>query len=141
MDEYSAFFLRNWPLSLAFLLTFIVIIIVELREKTGGPNSVNSTDAIQCLNHQKGVVIDLRSAHDFGTGHIVDAVNVEAASLKESVKKLKRFANRPLIVVDHNGRGTREALTFLKTEGFTVYALAGGMEAWLRDELPITTKR
>ena len=93
MDEYIAFFLRNWPLSLAFLLTFVVIIFVELRERQGGPNSLTNSDAIQCLNHEKGVVIDLRSGHDFETGHIVDAVNVEAATLKESAKKLKRFAN------------------------------------------------
>lgn len=140
MDEYIAFLVRNWPLSLAFLLTLIVIIFVELRERQGGA-ALSATDAVNCMNRDKGVVIDIRAASDYESGHIIDAVNVDPKAMADQVKKLKKYTKRPLIVADQNGKTTGAVVKFLAQEGFTVFALAGGIDAWLRDDLPLSKQR
>lgn len=136
MEEYISFLMRNWPLSLAFLTTVIAIIFVEMKEK-GGSTKLSTDDTILCMNRDKGVVIDIRPAGEFAKGHIVDALNMDPSSLKEQTKKLKKFAKRPLIVVDQNGRGVAGVVKLLVAEGFAVYSLSGGIDAWTRDELPL----
>lgn len=137
MEEYISFLMRNWPLSLAFLLTVIAIIFVELKEKQGGSSKLSTDDAILCINRDKGVVLDIRPADEFAKGHIVDALNFDPSAFKEQVKKLKKFAKRPLIIVDQNGRGVAGVIKLLVAEGFAVYSLAGGIDAWSRDDLPL----
>lgn len=137
MEEYIAFFMKNLVLSLAFLATLIAIIFVELRDRQGGSNNLSTDDAILCINRDKGVVIDIRTASDFAKGHIIEALNFDASTIKEQIKKLKKFAKRPLIVVDQNGRSVGEVVKLLVSEGFSVYTLAGGIDAWTREELPL----
>ncbi len=52
-------------------------------------------------------------------------------------KKLDRLKNKPLIVVCDNGVDSQKAAASLSKQGYTVFALAGGLRAWSGAELPL----
>jgi len=89
--------------------------------------------------NQGALVIDLRSKDLFDAGHIVDARNVPVATLESQADSLKKWRDKNVITycdTGSNGAGAARALIKL---GFTkVFNLQGGLNAWVKDNLPLT---
>ena len=89
--------------------------------------------------NQGALVIDLRSKDLFDAGHIVDARHVPAAALESQADTLKKWRDKNVITycdTGANGAGAARTLTKL---GFTkVFNLHGGLNAWVKDNLPLT---
>lgn len=139
MKEIQPFLLAHWPLSLAFLMTLVAILFYEFRERQSGGKRVNPTELTRLMNHENAVVVDMREASDFIQGHILHALNITAATFKDHQASLRKQSARPIIVVDNNGTGVSPMLKLLSQEGFTVYALTGGVALWKQEGLPLTT--
>jgi rhodanese-related sulfurtransferase len=73
-------------------------------------------------------IIDLRSATDFATGHILNSVNVE---FKNILTEASKAGAKPVLVVCYTGFVSTYAATLLRLYGFPdASALKWGMSGW-----------
>jgi rhodanese-related sulfurtransferase len=108
-----------------------------LRRGAGGA-AVSPQDATLMINRQDALVLDVRSAEDFGKGHILNARNVPLAQLEERSGELQRYKSRPVIVCENAVRPGGGGAPALRKLGFEkAYTLAGGLAAWQQAGLPV----
>ncbi|MDH3562010.1 MAG: rhodanese-like domain-containing protein, partial [Gammaproteobacteria bacterium] len=75
---------------------------------------------------------------EFSTGHIPNAVNLPLSSLKNRLPDLQKYKDKPIIVSCRTGNRSLKGAVILRKHGFaTVYTLAGGLQGWERDNLPV----
>ena len=103
-----------------------------------GNTGVSCMQAVQLINHEKAVVIDVCGAEEFAQGHIAGAKNIRAeefgAKLSETVKNKKL----PLVMVCASGIRAARAAALARKMGYeNAQALAGGMQSWREANLPV----
>ncbi|GBG02389.1 rhodanese-like domain-containing protein [Azospira sp. I13] len=104
----------------------------------GGGKSVSVTDATLLINRQDAVVIDVRDAAEFATGHLPDAHHLPLAKLSERLAELEGFKDRPIVACCASGVRSAKARDLLLKAGFTkTVSLADGVGAWERAGLPL----
>ena len=131
------FFIDNWFLFLAAAVSGGLLIWPMLGKNGGGASKVSANDAVQLINREKAVLIDVSEPAEYAAGHASGARSVPLASL-ESSKDLPKNKALPLVVVCPTGSRARKAVATLKKLGFeNARALAGGLEAWRAANLPI----
>jgi rhodanese-related sulfurtransferase len=122
----------------AAVLAAIVVVAYELRARVQAFAALSAAQAVRLMN-QGALVIDLRSKESFDAGHIVDSRNVPAAEIESQADSLKKWREKNVIIycdTGSNGAGAARALVKL---GFTkVFNLQGGLNAWVKDNLPLT---
>jgi rhodanese-related sulfurtransferase len=91
------------------------------------------------MNHENALVVDMRDPSEFILGHILHSMNITVGTFKDHHANLNKKKSRPIIVVDNNGTGVTPMIKLLSQEGFTVYALTGGLGLWRQEGLPLTT--
>ena len=109
-----------------------------LRSRAGA--AISSTQAVQMMNHQHAVLVDVRPSEAFNAGHVPQARNVPLADLEKKAAALPK--NKPIIVICDVGRSAIGAATRLRAVGFTeVVTLDGGLKAWMTAGLPVTANK
>jgi rhodanese-related sulfurtransferase len=121
----------------AAVLAAIVVVAYELRARVQAFAALSATQAVRLIN-QGALVIDLRNKESFDSGHIVDARNVPAATLESQADSLKKWRDKNVITYCDTGvNGAGAARTLVKL-GFTkVFNLQGGLNAWVKDNMPL----
>ena len=127
----------NPLLALAALVSGAMLLWPLVRRGSGGP-WVDTASAIQLINRQDALVLDVRDAGEYGAGHILGAKNLPLARIDEVPTEFAKRKERPLIVYDDNGQSAAKAAAALKRQGFTQVAnLSGGLGAWRQAGLPV----
>ncbi len=130
------FFLDNWmliavALSSAGMLMWPVI-------NGGGPGALTADAAVQLMNREKAVVVDVCEPTEYAAGHVVGAKNVPLATLETSLGSAVRNKTLPLILVCQSGARSSRAVAIAKKLGFDkAQSLSGGMSAWRSANLPV----
>lgn len=138
MTQFIEFAGNHLILVSAFL--FILVMIVINTVQGGGAKSVLPIQAVQLLNRDDALMLDIRSTSEFETGHIINARNIPAADLKSRIGELNKFKGRPIVVCCAPGTTSGAALRELSGAGFEqVHSLKGGISAWRNDNLPLTS--
>ena len=79
-----------------------------------------------------------RTKSQYEAGHIGDARHVAEADLEPQVDTLKKWRERNVIVYCDSGSRSAGAARKLTQLGFAkVFNLAGGLDAWRKDNLPL----
>ncbi len=107
--------------------------ISYVRKLTEGEVSIKDFDeAVQAKSH---LVIDVRTAEEFGKGHIAGAVNIPAEEMANRSSEIP--AGKPVLI--HCSSGTRAELAFdvLKEKGIKVRYLRANVEFGPGDKLTI----
>lgn len=134
MALFTEFLVQQWVLFAALLGAIGLLVFHETRK--AGP-ALSPQQAINLVNAEQGVFLDIREASEFKQGHIVDAVNIPLARLKARESELERWRERPIIVVCKMGQTAGAAGKQLRAAGFSrVYKMAGGMLEWNALQLP-----
>lgn len=130
-------FIRNNLLLIAVALASGGMLVWPfLRRTTGGP-WVSTAQATQLINREDALVVDVREAGEYGTGHILGARNVPLARLDGSGDLAKR-KEKPVIVYCDGGERASKAAAALRKLGFTrVVNLSGGLPGWQQAGLPV----
>ena len=130
------FILQNWHLILAALVSGAFLVWPLLKEAKGG-TKVSTHDAVQLINREKAVLIDVSEPAEYAAGHVAGSKSVPLGQLEASTALPKNRA-LPLVVVCPTGSRAGRAVPTLKKLGFeNVRTLAGGIEAWRAASLPI----
>ena len=134
MALFLEFLAQQWILAAALLAVAAMLFMHETRKS--GP-SLSPQQAINLINTEQGVFLDLRDAADYKQGHIVDALHIPAAKLPERIAELEKYKNKPIVLVCKMGQQASAAGKQLKAKEFDkVYKMTGGMMEWGNLQLP-----
>jgi rhodanese-related sulfurtransferase len=121
----------------ATLLAAIAVLVFELRARVHAFAALSAMQVVRLMN-QGALVIDLRSKELYDAGHIVDARNVPVAQLESQADALKKWRDKSVITYCDSGANGASAARSLMKLGFTkVFNLQGGLNAWVKDNMPL----
>jgi rhodanese-related sulfurtransferase len=115
----------------------IMVVFYEIRERVQAFAALSAAQAVRLMN-QGALVVDLRTKEAYDAGHIGEARNVPAAELESQAESLKKWRDKNVITYCDSGTsGAGGARTLMKL-GFTkVFNLQGGLNAWVKDNMPL----
>jgi len=130
------FLLENWYLFLAAVASGGMLLWQSLGNAAGG-GRLSTVEAVQLINREKAVLIDVSEPAEYASGHATGSKNVPIGGLEAS-KDLPKNKALPLVVVCPTGSRAGRAVGVLKKLGYeNTRALAGGLGAWREANLPI----
>ena len=130
------FVLQNWYLFAAAIASGALLLMPKLQQG-GGPGRVSAADAVQLINREKGVLIDVSEPEEYAAAHAVGAKNAPLATLETS-RELPKNKSLPLVIVCATGSRAPRALAVLRQLGYeNARVLAGGLAAWRAANLPV----
>jgi rhodanese-related sulfurtransferase len=137
MQRLLEFIGNHSYLAAAAVAAAILVVIYEIRERVQSFAALSAMQAVRLMN-QGALVIDLRAKDSYDAGHIVDARNVPAAELAAQAESLKKWRDRNVITYCDSGVNGASAARALIKLGFTkVFNLQGGLNAWVKDNMPL----
>jgi rhodanese-related sulfurtransferase len=138
MAQLAEFIGNHLLLSLAFLVTFFLLVMMTLSEKMQAFTSINPAQLTQLVNHQNAIVIDTRAPDAFAQGHITNAINIPLSDFTSNTVPFEKYKNNTVITYCISGITSRSACKKLINAGVeNVYNLSGGIKAWTSDKLPV----
>ena len=103
-----------------------------------GIKEVDTTAALQLINHKSALVLDVRENDEYKSGHVLNAIHIPLGKLKGRTGELLKYQDRPIVVVCRSGSRSGTACVKLGKHGFAqTYNLAGGVMAWQKAKLPL----
>ena len=134
----TQFVINNWYLFVALGVILFLLAVGPISQRMYGIRNANAAQTVQLLNRENGVVVDVCEPKEFSAGHVPNAINLPLSSLKDRLRDLEKHKNKPIIVSCRSGNRSLKGAVILRKHGFaTVYNLAGGLQAWERDNLPL----
>ncbi len=130
------FIIDNWYLFFVALASGSMLLWPVLQNASGG--SLTPARAVQLINREKAVVIDVCEAEEFTAGHVTGAKNVPVSQLEERLPTVVKNKALPVVLVCASGARANPAFGIAKKLGYdNAQALAGGMKAWREASLPV----
>lgn len=141
MEEYLVF-ARNHPLLIAGLIAILGMIIwAEIGRLTRKYKQVNTVQAVQILNHEGSLVLDVREDGEVRGGKIKGARHIPLGQLKNRMGELEQSREKPVLVYCRSGNRSAHACHLMTKAGFQdVSNLAGGIVAWESANLPVSKR-
>lgn len=135
MALFLEFVAQQWVLFAALLAVLVMLVLHEARKS--GP-ALSPQQAINRVNSEGGIFVDLRDGGEYKAGHIVDALHIPASKLGSRLGELEKYRDKPVVLVCKMGQSAGAAGKQLKASGFSqVYKMAGGMLEWNNLQLPL----
>ena len=104
----------------------------------GAASGLSTAQAVQLINREKAVVIDVCEPAEFAAGHVVGAKNIPLGDLQAKLAGAVKNKKLPLILVCQSGARSARAIATAKALGFEqVHSLGGGLGAWKTANLPV----
>lgn len=131
------FLMDNWVLlAVAFASGAMLMWPVAARGVRGGGLGPNA--AVQLINREKAIVVDVSEDEEWATGHIAGARHVPVGQLEQRLPEVAKNKALPLIFVCPNGARANRAVGVAQKLGYQkAQALAGGLHAWKEANLPV----
>lgn len=138
MEQIGAFVLNHWLLFLALVFILALLFVSIAKDRLLGFKEIKPVEAVEMINHQDAVVLDVREPAEYAAGHILNAINVPLASLEDRIGELESYRSRPVIVCCRTGPRAARASALLRRNDFNaVSKLSGGILAWESAGLPV----
>ncbi|KTD32957.1 rhodanese-related sulfurtransferase [Legionella nautarum] len=136
MGHLGQFITNHWGLWLALVVILLLIFINELLTQRKRAKEISPQAAVNLINHEDAMVVDLREVDAFRKGHIIDAVRATPDDFAQ--QRMDKYKAKTLILVCARGLQSAQLAAKLQAEGFSKsMVLAGGIAAWQTAELPL----
>ena len=130
------FLTQNWALVIIALVSGTLLLWPGIAAGAGG--GLTPDGAVQLMNREKAVVVDVSEADEFASAHIKGARNVPVNDLQARLPEVAKNKTVPLILVCPSGARARRALGVAKSLGYDkAVVLGGGLKAWRDANLPL----
>lgn len=132
-------YVTHHPLMVAAAVVALVVLVTyESRIRATGFAAISSQDLIRLMN-QGALVLDIRKAEEFASGHVSGAKQLPSDQILTAGDNFKRFKEKPVVVYDESGSLAAAAVRQLNHQGFTkAFSLRGGFAGWRAEHLPVT---
>lgn len=138
MEQLAEFAGNHTLMVLALLGSFGLVAVYEIRLRASTLTHVSPGDAVKLIN-KAAVVIDVRDAEAFASGHIVNARNLPLGELLGDPDAVKKNKSKILLTVCDSGLECGKAANALRKAGYeSAFSLRGGIKAWRAENLPLT---
>jgi rhodanese-related sulfurtransferase len=132
-----SFLIENWTLLAVALVSGGMLMWPAI---TGGKGigAISATDAVQLINREKAVVVDVCDAEELKAGHVAGAKSMPLSILESGLPGLVKNKATPVILVCASGMRSKRAVAVAKKLGYeNTHSLAGGLNAWRAASLPV----
>ena len=130
------FIVDNWMLILIALSSGGMLAWPLLRGANSG--SLTAQGAVQLINRERAVVVDVREPEEFAAGHVTGAKNVPLDQLEEKLAAAVKNKTVPLLLMCESGTRAQRAVAIAKKLGYEqAQAVAGGLKSWKDANLPV----
>jgi rhodanese-related sulfurtransferase len=130
------FIIDNWHL-IALALASGGLLLWPVLRGVATPG-LEPAAAVQLMNREKAVVVDVCQPDEFAQGHIVGSRNIPLADLEAKLAGTVKNKSLPLILVCQSGMRSGRAVAIAKKLGYEqAQSLAGGLQAWKTATLPV----
>ena len=130
------FILDNWMLIAVAIASAAMLLwpMIQGAAATGlGPAA-----AVQLINREKGVVIDVCEPSEYAAGHVGGSKNIPLSDLESKLGAAVKNKALPLILVCQTGARSGRAVAVAKKLGYEkAQNLAGGLAGWRAANLPV----
>lgn len=119
-------------------LFFTAALIVFSCQQADGQYRLSPKDFAQKFNELKGTqLLDVRTPQEYAGGSLKGAINIDynAGQLDSYTAKLN--PKEPVFIYCAVGGRSSSGAKELRSKGFTVYELSGGIRQWQDDQLPL----
>lgn len=130
------FIFDNWMLFAVALASGSMLLWPVIQGATIA--GLDPAGAVQLINREKAVVVDVCEPAEFAAGHVGGAKNIPLADLENKLATAVKNKTLPLILVCQSGARSSRALVIAKKLGYEkAQSLGGGMARWKAANLPI----
>ncbi|RZI92756.1 MAG: rhodanese-like domain-containing protein [Variovorax sp.] len=130
------FIVDNWMLILIAVSSGAMLAWPLIRGTGGG--SLTAQGAVQLINRERGVMIDVRDAAEYAAGHATGARNVPFDQLEQKLPGTVKNKSVPLLLMCASGARAQRALATAKKLGYEqAQVVGGGLKSWKEANLPI----
>lgn len=130
------FIIDNWMLIAVALTSGMLLFWPALQgAATAG---IAPTIAVQLINRERAVVVDVCDPDEFARGHIGGAKNIPLGELETKLSAAVKNKALPLILVCQSGARSGRAVAIAKKLGYErAQSLGGGLTSWRAADLPV----
>lgn len=130
------FLIHNWSLVLIAVVSGGLLLWPVVSKGTRG--GVSPNEAVQMINREKAVVVDVCESEEFAAGHLAGARSVPLNQLQQRLPEVVKNKALPVILVCQSGGRAQRAERIAKGLGYDkAVVLAGGLKAWKDANLPL----
>ena len=130
------FIIDNWMLISVAIASGAMLLWPAIQGATAG--GLSAANAVQLINRERAIVVDVSDTEEFAQGHVGGARNVPVGQLEQRLPEVVRNKTLPLILVCPSGARANRALAVAKKLGYEkAQVLAGGLKAWKEANLPV----
>ena len=130
------FVIKNWVLIAVALTSGGMLLWPALRGGMGG--GLGAAGAVQLINREKAIVVDVSEPDEYAAAHVGGARNVPFGQLEQRLPEVVKNKGLPLILVCATGARAGRAVAIAKKLGYDkAQALDGGLRAWKDANLPV----
>ena len=141
MTQISEFAVNHPFLVIAFVALLALIFFNEMKIATQRFASLSPAAAVQLMNSEDVVVLDVREASEIVGGKIAKAIQIPVGAVAKRVSELEKHKSKTLLVYDKTGARAGIACKELSKNGFEkVFSLNGGLSAWQDAHMPLSKK-
>ncbi len=131
------FFIDNWTLMLVALSSGAMLLWPTIKGGALG-GGLTPAGAVQLINREKAVVIDVSEAEEFALGHMGGAKNIPVNDIEAKLEGVVKNKALPVIFVCEKGPRASRVEGMAKKLGYEkAQALTGGLKAWREANLPV----
>jgi len=136
------FVMNNIWLVLLAVASGTMLVWPLIRGRIAGVPEVDTVEAVNLINRQDALLLDVREDSEYESGHIPNSKHIPAGRIAERVRELEKYKDKPVLVLCRSGNRSTAACSILKKQGFgDVRSLRGGIEAWQQASLPVKRKK
>lgn len=130
------FLLDNWMLISVALVSGGLLLWPAIQSATA--TGISTAMAVQLINREKGIVVDVGEPDEFAAGHVGGARNVPLSQLDQRLPEVVKNKALPVILVCASGARAQRAAAAAQKLGYQrAQAMTGGLKAWKDANLPV----
>ena len=130
------FLIANWSLVLLALVSGGLLAWPLLQGGTGA--GLSAAAAVQRINREKAVVIDVCEPAEYQAGHVGGARSIPLGELESTLPGAVKNKATPLVLVCASGMRSGRAVAIARKLGYdNAQSLSGGLKSWREASLPI----
>lgn len=138
MHQFFEFAVRHWDLFLSLFIIIALMVGGGVLRRLRGFQEADPVTAVQIINHDNALLIDVREDAEFKEGHILNSRHMPLGSLQSRLIELESHKDKPILVYCRSGQRSASACGVLRKQGFlNVTNLKGGVMAWQNAGMPL----
>ena len=131
------FLIDNWML-ISIAIASGGMLLWPLVAGSMNAGGLNASGAVQLINRERAVVVDVSEPGEFAAGHVGGAKNVPLGEFEARLPAVVKNKTVPLILVCASGARSGRAVPIAKKLGYEqAQSLGGGLKAWKEANLPL----